>query len=156
MKNPWLDIPLDDYESHMTLPHVGQSQLLSQLLGEAIESYRPSSIALLGCAGGNGLERVPSTSVERVVGIDINQRYLERTADRYRDNIPHLELFAGDLGVDRFVFKVVHHQRLIDRDNDVYRETVTDYESGEIIYHCEEPLSEHQGHGSAKPKKGET
>jgi hypothetical protein len=107
MKNPWLDIPLDDYESHMTLPHVGQSQLLSQLLGEAIESYRPSSIALLGCAGGNGLERVPSTSVERVVGIDINQRYLERTADRYGDSIPRLELFAGDLGVDRFVFEPV-------------------------------------------------
>lgn len=107
MKNPWLDIPLDDYESHMTLPHVGQSQLLSRLLGEAIESYRPSSIALLGCAGGNGLERVPSTSVERVVGIDINPRYLERTADRYRDHIPRLELFAGDLGVDRFVFEPV-------------------------------------------------
>ncbi len=107
MKNPWLDVPLDDYESHMSLPHVGQSQLLSQLLGEAIESYRPSSIALLGCAGGNGLERVPSTSVERVVGIDINEQYLERTADRYRNCIPRLELFAGDLGVDRFVFEPV-------------------------------------------------
>ena len=107
MKNPWLDIPLDDYESHMALPHVGQSQLLSQLLGEAIESYRPSSIALLGCAGGNGLERIPSTSVERVVGIDINQQYLERTAARYRDHIPRLELFAGDLGVDQFVFDPV-------------------------------------------------
>ena len=107
MKNPWLDIPLDDYESHMSLPHVGQAQLLSRLLGEAIESYGPSSIALLGCAGGNGLERIPSTSVERVVGIDINQQYLRRTADRYRDRIPRLELFAGDLGVDRFVFEPV-------------------------------------------------
>jgi hypothetical protein len=107
MKNPWLDIPLDDYESHMALPYVGQSQLLSQLLGEAIDSYRPSSIALLGCAGGNGLERISSTSVERVVGIDINQQYLERTAARYGDRIPRLELFAGDLGVDRFVFDPV-------------------------------------------------
>jgi hypothetical protein len=107
MKNPWLDIPLEDYESHMALPQVGQSQLLSQLLGEAIESYRPSSIALLGCAGGNGLERIPSTSVERVVGIDINRQYLERTAARYGDRIARLELFAGDLGVDRFVFDPV-------------------------------------------------
>lgn len=95
MKSPWLDIPLDDYESHMTLPYVGQAQLLSRLLSEAIESYRPSSLALLGCAGGNGLERVPSTSVERVVGIDINPQYLQRTADRYRDRIPRLEPFCG-------------------------------------------------------------
>lgn len=110
MKNPWLNIPLDDYESHMALPDVGQAQLLSQLLGEAIESYRPSSIALLGCAGGNGLERVSSTSVERVVGIDINKQYLDRAAARYRDHrdrIPHLELFEGDLAVDRFVFEPV-------------------------------------------------
>jgi hypothetical protein len=42
---------------------------------------------------------------------------------------------------------------VIDRDNNRYFEMVTDYESGEIIHHCEEPLSEHQGHGSAKPKK---
>ena len=49
--------------------------------------------------------------------------------------------------------KVVHLQRVIDRDNDQYREKVTDYESGEIIHHCEEPLSQHQGHGSAKQKK---
>jgi len=107
MKNPWLDVPLDDYESHMALPHVGQSQLLSRLLGEAIENHRPSSIALLGCAGGNGLERIPSTSVERVVGIDINQQYLEHAAARYKDQIPHLELLAGDLAVDRFSFDPV-------------------------------------------------
>lgn len=107
MKNPWLDVPLDDYESHMALSHVGQAQLLSQLLGEAIETYQPLSIALLSCAGGNGLERIPATSVKRVVGIDINQRYLDRAAARYRDHIPLLQLFAGDLGVDRFIFEPV-------------------------------------------------
>jgi trans-aconitate methyltransferase len=107
MKNPWLDIPLDDYESHMALPQVGQSQLLSRVLREAIESYKPSSVALLGCAGGNGLEQVASTSVERVVGIDINQQYLERAAARYKDQVARLEFFAGDLGVDRFVFAPV-------------------------------------------------
>jgi hypothetical protein len=26
-RNPWLDIPLGDYEAHMALPAVGQSQL---------------------------------------------------------------------------------------------------------------------------------
>ncbi|RUQ30733.1 MAG: class I SAM-dependent methyltransferase [Candidatus Competibacteraceae bacterium] len=91
----------------MALPYVGQSQLLSQLLGEVIASYKPSSIALFGCAGGNGLERISSISVKRVVGIDINQQYLEHTAARYRDHIPRLDLFAGDLGVDQFVFDPV-------------------------------------------------
>lgn len=49
--------------------------------------------------------------------------------------------------------KHVHLQRVIDRDNDNYFEKVTDYQTGEIIHHCEEPLSQHQGHGSAKHKK---
>lgn len=106
MKNPWLGIPLEDYESHMALPQVGQSQLLSRLLGEAIDRHSPSSIALLGCAGGNGLERIPST-VERVVGIDINQHFLDQAADRYKAQIRHLELIAGDLAVDRFRFDPV-------------------------------------------------
>ncbi|MGO8943524.1 MAG: zinc ribbon domain-containing protein [Syntrophobacteraceae bacterium] len=49
--------------------------------------------------------------------------------------------------------KVVLRKQVIDRDNDKYFESVTDYESGEVIHHCDEPLSEHRGHGSAKAKK---
>jgi hypothetical protein len=48
--------------------------------------------------------------------------------------------------------KIVHKYRLIDRDNDKYAEKVSDYQSGEIIHQCEEPLTEHFGHGSAKHK----
>ena len=48
--------------------------------------------------------------------------------------------------------KLVHLQRLIDRDNDQYLEKITDYETGEVIHHCDEPLSRHQGHGDAKRK----
>ncbi len=40
--------------------------------------------------------------------------------------------------------------RRIDRDNDRYDEVVIDPETGEIVYECHEPLSEHWGHGSAK------
>jgi hypothetical protein len=50
--------------------------------------------------------------------------------------------------------KLVHREQVIDRDNDRYFERVTDYESGEVIRHCEEPLSQHGGHGFAKEKKG--
>ncbi len=47
-----------------------------------------------------------------------------------------------------------NHRRMeIDRKNDKYREVVIDKETGEIIHSCEEPLSQHKGHGSAKFKK---
>lgn len=43
-------------------------------------------------------------------------------------------------------------ERSIDKDNDIYKETVVDPETGKIIHSCEEPLSKHRGHGSAKKK----
>lgn len=42
--------------------------------------------------------------------------------------------------------------RRIDRDEDTYFERVED-EDGNVIHHCEEPLSKHRGHGSAKPNR---
>jgi predicted nucleic acid-binding Zn-ribbon protein len=48
--------------------------------------------------------------------------------------------------------KVVHLERVFDRDNNRYFEQVTDYETGEVIHKCDEPLSDHVGHGSAKSK----
>lgn len=48
--------------------------------------------------------------------------------------------------------KLVHHERLIDRDNDLYHERVTEYESGNTIHEQREPLSEHVGYGSDKKK----
>ena len=41
----------------------------------------------------------------------------------------------------------------IDKDEDSYLEIVQDRETGEIVHYCAEPLSQHQGHGSAKRKK---
>ena len=40
--------------------------------------------------------------------------------------------------------------RVIDRENDRYFEEVVDPETGAIIHRCDEPLSEHFGHGSAR------
>lgn len=51
--------------------------------------------------------------------------------------------------------KHVHKKRVIDRDNDQYFEKISDYETGEVIHHCEEPLSQHQGHGDAKRKNNQ-
>jgi len=42
--------------------------------------------------------------------------------------------------------------RLIDKDNDRYIKRVVDEDTGEVIYECDEPLSDHQGRGSAKER----
>jgi hypothetical protein len=48
---------------------------------------------------------------------------------------------------------LAYHTRLMDRDADRYIETVTMRETGEAIHHCDEPLSKHQGHGSARRRQ---
>jgi hypothetical protein len=42
--------------------------------------------------------------------------------------------------------------RLVDRDRDRYFEHIEDPETGEVARHVDEPLSQHRGRGSAKPK----
>jgi hypothetical protein len=44
-------------------------------------------------------------------------------------------------------------KRTIDHEKDEYEELITDKETGEVIHHCKESLSQHKGHGSAKTKK---
>lgn len=62
------------------------------------------------------------------------------------------EFFAGD-DERRSKGDWVDKQRIIDRENDRYLEIVKDKETGDILHHCDEPLSEHWGHGSAKFQK---
>lgn len=52
--------------------------------------------------------------------------------------------FSHDLG------KFVNRQMLIDRQNDKYIEIVKDEDTDHLIHYCNEKLSEHKGHGSAK------
>lgn len=49
--------------------------------------------------------------------------------------------------------KWYYREMYIDRDKDQYKEIIKHKITGEIIHKCEEPLSEHRGHGSAKYKK---
>ncbi len=48
--------------------------------------------------------------------------------------------------------KWVSKKRIIDRENDRYREKIEDPETGKT-YVCDEPLSKYHGHGSAKKLK---
>jgi hypothetical protein len=93
--NPWLTIPLADYEGHMALPQVGQAQLLAEVFAAELHARSPSSVAVLGCAGGNGFERAPSAL--RVVGVDVNADYVEAARARFAHRLPRLELHVADL-----------------------------------------------------------
>lgn len=44
-------------------------------------------------------------------------------------------------------------ERVIDRDNDRYTEKLVNTNTSEVVHECYEPLSQHRGHGSAKPRR---
>jgi hypothetical protein len=107
MKSPWLDIPLSEYEAHMALPQVAQAQLLADVFGAVLARYRPRSVAVLGCAGGNGFERVSAEVTGRVVGVDLNPAYIEQLRARFRGRVAGLELYAGDIQTGAVSFEPV-------------------------------------------------
>ncbi len=107
MRNPWLDIPLADYESHMSLPQVAQARLLADVFDGMLRTHRPQSVAVLGCSGGNGLERIAAATAGRVVAVDINPGYVEAVRARFQQRIPNLELIVGDIQRDEVSFPPV-------------------------------------------------
>ena len=86
MKNPWEEIPLDDYENHMKLDSVMQLQAMNEMMKGQFDTYSISSVIIFGIAGGNGLEHVRKDKFKKVYGIDINSSYLQSVTQRY----PHL------------------------------------------------------------------
>ena len=68
---------------------------------------------------------------------------------------PFIEQKVGD-DLQRKSGRWMRLERVIDRAKNWYREVVTDRETGKIVRQCDEPLSDHQGHGTAKktPKQG--
>jgi putative acetyltransferase len=105
--NPWTAIPLADYEAHMALPTVGQAELIASELARAVEAHRPGSVAVLGCAGGNGLDRLIGSSARRVVAIDINPSYAAATEARLRGRIEELEVIVANVEDDANAFDPV-------------------------------------------------
>lgn len=97
MSNPWLNVPLDDYEDHMSLPAVGQAQMIAEQLDRALERWAPTSIAVIGCAGGNGLENIVGKTVQHIVAVDVNPDYIERVRTRYAQRLQGLELVCADV-----------------------------------------------------------
>lgn len=97
METPWLKIPLADYEGHMALPEVAQADFLASVFAHQLEELRPRSVAVLGCAGGNGFDRIDPSLTKRVVGIDINRDYIQAVARRFQEMFDTLDLYVLDI-----------------------------------------------------------
>lgn len=86
MGNPWEEIDLNDYESHMSLDSVLQLQTMNEMMKSQLYSHPVRTVMILGIAGGNGLEHVDRQALDKVYGVDVNEDYLRACAARY----PHL------------------------------------------------------------------
>lgn len=72
----------------------------------------------------------------------------ERDGKKKRDYV--VKEFNSGIEKSHSLGKDVFKSRLIDRRHNHYHEEVLDIENDRIIHYCDEPLSEHFGHGSAK------
>ena len=97
MSNPWEDINLSDYESHMSLESVYQLQMLNEMMKDQFYSYDIKTIMVVGVAGGNGIEHINKDVFEKVYGVDINAKYLEECRKRYVELKDVLETICVDL-----------------------------------------------------------
>jgi SAM-dependent methyltransferase len=110
MSNPWLTIPLADYEAHMRSDAVAQLDVVADLFAEALALRKPASVAMLGVGGGNGLDRIDGWAVRRVVGLDLNPEFLDAVRQRYGERL-NLELMRVNLAeevVDAEPVDLVH------------------------------------------------
>lgn len=125
-----------------------QSTANCRTCGAAIDTALDTTDAQTPCQSCGSTERnfnvsiVESATLRDGIGMKV-KRVGERRAFRETKGIP-----SFSYSLEKFVLR----EQVIDRDKDVYFEKVTDYEDDRTIHHCEERLSEHKGHGSAKKK----
>lgn len=102
--NPcWLDIDLADYETRLGHPNVAQLQTLNKIYREQYSLVpknirHRSTVAVLGVAGGNGLEYAHSYG--HIIGIDINAGCLKTNKEHFPALLEKLELRCADLAAE--------------------------------------------------------
>jgi SAM-dependent methyltransferase len=110
-RNPWLDIPLEDYVGHMSSPNVGQRVVLNRLLADVLRVARPASVFIAGASSGNGIEHLDSAVSRRIVCVDINGTYLDALRAAFDNPAVTLETVCGDIAACRLpsqMFELVH------------------------------------------------
>lgn len=97
MSNPWENIDLNDYESHMSLESVYQLQMLNAMMREQFYQYDIDTIMILGVAAGNGLEHIDKKKFKKVYGVDVNQKFLAECKKRYSELEGVFDTVCADL-----------------------------------------------------------
>ncbi len=102
------------------------------------------------CPGCGSTSRYFQKSLSATVTVHTGRRMKVRHGT---GRAPHIEQTVRD-ELDRNSGKWTKRTIFIDRERDLYHEVVRDPETGQIVHECQEPLSEHRGHGAAKRPKG--
>ena len=97
MNHPWTRISLTDYENHMKQANIRQQQTLANIMRNRLENPRNSVVIILGIAGGNGLEFAQQAHIKKILGIDVNESYLQTCRMRFAHLGERLELSCADL-----------------------------------------------------------
>lgn len=96
MSNPWLQVPVEDYEGHMGHPLVRQDAFVADQFRRTLESLRPQRLLYLGAATGNGLEHVDPGVTTTIVALDVHREYLKTLQDRFARSLPGLIIRCCD------------------------------------------------------------
>jgi hypothetical protein len=115
--------------------------------GEVFDTAHDLPGARTPCTRCGSTRRTINTAVQiQGDGSRLGMKFKARAPDAKK---PHLEVITG-AQPSVALGKPVDVQRVIDRGNDRYSETVTEYETGKVIHSDSEPLSLHVRHGSDK------
>jgi len=61
---------------------IGQTQALDRIFAQTCARFMPKALCVLGCGTGCGLSCVDPASTKRVVGVDLNRKYLQLARKR--------------------------------------------------------------------------
>ncbi|HEV3028626.1 MAG TPA: class I SAM-dependent methyltransferase, partial [Planctomycetota bacterium] len=76
---------------------IGQLDALQEIFREVYREVRPSSLAVLGCTTGNGLEHVDPVITKSCMGVDLNAEYLRIARQRFPSPGYALDLVCADV-----------------------------------------------------------
>ena len=106
---------------------------------------KPSAPPCPKCGG----DQIFSAVVNATADVALGRRLAAREPGRKK---PTVEMRA-DHTISKCTSEPVFHERTIDRRQDRYSERVTLKKTGKVIHSCDEPLSSHKGHGSARRRR---
>jgi hypothetical protein len=84
----------------MDSPAVDQLAPLKKIFADALKKFQPRTVAILGCATGNGIDAVDFEKVEKLYALDINASFLDILAVRYSRHRSKIETIVCDLDTD--------------------------------------------------------